>query len=115
MCADAVRGEEHDVVIVVAGTAGVSCALECYDIPLDTVVFEAAERTGGQLAEIPHSVRNVAGSFGDGSGLQDSLDKSAALLRERLRLARRVTHADLAERWVQVGARRVRGRALVIA
>ena len=61
MCADAVRGDEQrDVVIVGAGAAGVSCALECVDIQLDTAVFEADERPGGQLAEIPHSVRNVA-------------------------------------------------------
>jgi thioredoxin reductase (NADPH) len=116
MCADAVRGEEHDVVIVGAGAAGVSCALECFDIQLDTVVLEADERLGGQLAEIPHSVRNIAvGSFGDGSKLQGSLEKSTAILGEHLRVSHPVTRADLAERWIEVGTTRVRGRALVIA
>ena len=79
--------EQHDVVIVGAGAAGVSCALECFDIQLDTVVFEADERPGGQLVEIPHSVRNVAiGSPRDGSALRDSLEESAAILGDRLRL-----------------------------
>src|SRR6476660_8232379 len=117
MCSDAVRGEEqHDVVIVGAGIAGVSCALECFDIQLDTVVFEAGEHPGGQLGEIPHSVRNIAvGSIGDGPRLRDSLEQATVILGERLRLSRPVTHVDLAEGWVEVGTTRVRGRALVIA
>ncbi len=94
----------------------VSCALECFDIQLDTVVFEADERPGGQLVEIPHSVRNVAsGSFRDGSALRDSLEESAAILGDRLRLSQSVTRADLGERWIEVDAARIRGRALVIA
>ena len=90
MSAGAVHGEEQrDVVIVGAGTAGVSCALECFDIQLDTAVFEAHERPGGQLVEIPHSVRNVAaGTFRDGSALRDSLEVSAAILGDRLHLDR---------------------------
>ena len=41
MCADAVhREEQRDVVIVGAGVAGVSCALECFDIQLDTDPIE---------------------------------------------------------------------------
>ena len=34
----------HDVVIIGAGTAGTSCALECFDIQLDTAVFETHEQ-----------------------------------------------------------------------
>ena len=40
-------GERRDVVIVGAGVAGVSCALECVDIQLDTAVFETNGRAGG--------------------------------------------------------------------
>ena len=108
--------ERHDVVIVGAGTAGVSCALECFDIQLDTAVFEADERPGGQLVEIPHSVRNVAiGSSRDGPALRDSLEQSAAILGDRLRRSHPVTRVDLGERWIEVDAARVQARALVIA
>src|ERR1043165_6946685 len=102
MSADASHGEEQrDVVIVGAGAAGGSCALECFDIQLDTAVFEAEERAGGQLVEIPHSVRNVAtGKPRDGVALRDSLEESAAILGERLCLSSPVTRADLGERWI---------------
>ena len=110
------REEQHDVVIVGAGTAGVSCALECFDIQLDTVVFEADDRPGGQLVEIPHSVRNLAiGSNRDGPALRDSLEQSAAILGDRLRRSHPVTHVDVGERWIEVDTARIRGRALVIA
>jgi thioredoxin reductase (NADPH) len=117
MCADTIHGQEqHDVVIVGAGAAGMSCALECFDIQLDTAVFETHDRLGGQLVEIDHSVRNVAtGSFRNGSTLRDSLEESAAILGDRLRLSHPVTRADLAERWIEVDGARIRARALVIA
>jgi thioredoxin reductase (NADPH) len=117
MSADAVRGDERrDVVIVGGGVAGVSCALECVDIQLDTAVFEAYERPGGQLVEIPHSVRNVAtGPPRDGSTLRDGLEDSAVILGDRLRLSHPITRADLGERWIEVDRVRIRARALVIA
>lgn len=110
--------EDHDVVIVGGGIAGVSCALECFDMHLDTVVLEEAERPGGQLAEIPHSVRNVAtGRYASGPALQQSLEDAAQILAARLRLARPVHGANLAERWVEIdaGDTRVRGRTVVLA
>jgi thioredoxin reductase (NADPH) len=108
--------EDHDVVIVGAGVAGVSCALECFDIRLDTVVLEEASRPGGQLAEIPHAVRNVAtGRHSSGSELRDSLEDVARMLGPRLRVTQRVLGVNLAERWVEVDDMRLRGRALVLA
>jgi len=108
--------EDHDVVIVGAGVAGVSCALECFDIRLDTVVLEQAARPGGQLAEIPHAVRNIATSrHANGSELRDALENAAQTLGPRLRLSHRVLRVNVAERWVDVDGMRVRGRALVLA
>ena len=37
MCSDTL----HDVVVIGAGAAGVSAAIECFDIQLDVVVVEA--------------------------------------------------------------------------
>jgi len=108
--------EEHDVVIVGAGVAGISCALECFDVRLDTVVLEACARPGGQVADIPHSVRNVAtGRYPDGSAVRRGLEESAQILGSRLRLDQRVLRADMADRWVEFDDTRVGGRTLVLA
>ena len=107
--------EHHDVVIVGAGAAGVSCALECFDIQLDTVVFEIASEPGGQLAEIPHSVRNVAvGRFENGRALRQALEDSSAMLGDRRRVSHAVTRADLGERWVEANGARIYATALVL-
>ena len=95
--------EEHDAVIIGAGPAGVSSALECHDIQLDTVVLEAADRPGGQLSEIHHSVRNVAaGRFADGRALREALEESAAILGPRLRHGEHVTRVDAAGGFVEL-------------
>ena len=114
---DVVHGDERrDVVIIGAGVAGVSCAIECVDVQLDTAVFETHGRPGGQLVEIPHAVRNVAtGPPRTGSSLRDSLEDSAVILGDRLRLSHPVTGANLGERWIEVDRTRIRARALVIA
>ena len=107
--------EHHDVVIVGAGAAGVSCALECFDIQLDTVVFETTSEPGGQLAEIPHSVRNVAaGRYENGRALRQALEDASAILGDRLRVSHSVNRADLGQRWVDVNGTRVHGRVLVL-
>ena len=108
--------EHHDVVIVGGGTAGVNCALECFDIQLDTVLVEASPTLGGQLSEILHSVRNVAaGYFPDGRALQRALVESAEILGDRMRLSHPVTTADVEGRAVEVNGLRMSGRALVVA
>ncbi len=57
--------EHHQVVIIGGGMAGLSCALECYDIQLDTIVLEMQAEVGGQVTEIPFHVRNVAAGVYD--------------------------------------------------
>lgn len=108
--------EQHDVVVVGGGVAGVNCALECFDIRLDTVLVEAGTTLGGQVSEILHSVRNVAaGRFADGRALQRALLESAEILGDRVRLSRAVTKVDVGARAVEVDGERLTGRALVVA
>jgi len=108
--------EQHDVVIVGGGVAGVNCALECFDIQLDTVLVEARATLGGQAPEILHSVRNVAaGRFTDGRALQRALLESAEILGDRVRLSHPVTTADLEARAIEVDGERLSARALVIS
>jgi thioredoxin reductase (NADPH) len=108
--------EQHDVVVVGGGVAGVNCALECFDIQLDTVLVEASAALGGQLPEILHSVRNVAaGRFANGQALQRSLREAAEILGDRVRLSHHVTAADVEGRAIEVDGGRLSGRTLVVA
>jgi len=111
-----ISNEHHDVIVVGGGPAGVSCALECFDIQLDTVLVEASSILGGQLPDISHSVRNVAaGRFENGSVLQQALQESAAILGDRARLSHRVSKTDLGDRWIETQGGHWSGRALVVA
>lgn len=51
----------HDVVIIGAGPAGLSAALWCDELGLDTLVLEQNERTGGQLHSIYGPINDYPG------------------------------------------------------
>jgi thioredoxin reductase (NADPH) len=108
--------QHHDVVVIGGGPAGVSAALECFDINLDTIVLEGRQQLGGQLGEIPNSIRNVAaGQFEDGPVLQAELQRSTAILGDRVLTGHDVTEANLRTGWVNASGRRFHARALLIA
>ena len=106
----------HDVVVIGGGVAGVSAALECANNRLDTVLLEAGPALGGQLAEIPFDVRNVAtGWYADGAALQAGVQRSAEFLGDRVLLGHAVTGATLADRSIDAGDTRFRAGAILIA
>ncbi len=108
--------EHHQVVIIGGGVAGVSCALECYDIQLDTILVEMQAQVGGQITEIPFHVRNVAaGAYDDEHPLPLALEQSAAILGDRARRSWPVDQIDLGQRWVESAGRRLAADAIVIA
>jgi len=51
----------YDVVIIGAGPAGLSAALWCDELGLDTLVLEAAEKIGGQLHSVYNPIENYPG------------------------------------------------------
>jgi len=105
----------HDVVVIGAGAAGVSAAIECFDIQLDVVVLEAAGRVGGQIEQIPHAVRNVAPAPEGNEALVAALGRHASILGDRLRLDQTVTRVDLAAGLVEAGSQRYRARSVLVA
>lgn len=51
----------HYVIIIGAGAAGLSAALWCDQLGLDTLVLEAGAEVGGQLLSIHHPIENYLG------------------------------------------------------
>jgi len=105
----------HDVVVIGAGAAGVSAAIECFDIQLDVMVLEAASQVGGQIDQIPHTVRNVAVAMDGNDALVDALARHASTLGDRLHLDQPVTRLDLATGLVDAGTHRYRTRSVLVA
>jgi thioredoxin reductase (NADPH) len=105
----------HDVVVIGAGPAGVSAAIECIDVRLDVVVLEAASKVGGQIDQIPHTVRNVVPAPDGNDALVDALARHASTLGDRLQLDQTVTQLDLAAGLVDAGRHRYRARSVLVA
>ncbi|HEX8560464.1 MAG TPA: FAD-dependent oxidoreductase [Pyrinomonadaceae bacterium] len=62
----------HDVIIIGAGPAGLSAALWCDELGLDTLVIERAAEVGGQLLRVYNPVENYLGARArDGRELRD--------------------------------------------
>jgi thioredoxin reductase (NADPH) len=105
----------HDVVVIGAGSAGLSAAVECADIALDVVALEAEERVGGQVHDIPHTVRNVATTTVTPPAVADALEEHAVALGDRLRRKSPATVVDVAAGRVETALDSYRARTLVIA
>lgn len=62
----------HDVIIIGAGPAGLSAALWCDELGLDTLVIEREAEVGGQLLRVYNPVENYLGArAGSGRELRD--------------------------------------------
>ena len=62
----------HDVIIIGAGPAGLSAALWCDELGLDTLVVEQAAEVGGQLLRVHNPIENYLGvSASNGRELRD--------------------------------------------
>ena len=60
--------KRYDLVVIGAGPAGLSAAIEAASKGLDTIVFDENARPGGQLFKQIHKFFGSNGKAGGGSG-----------------------------------------------
>ena len=70
----------HDVVIIGAGPAGLSAALWCDELSLDTLVLEQSKEIGGQLLSVYNPIENYPGL--SASNGRDFLERFSARVSE---------------------------------
>ena len=62
----------HDIIIIGAGAAGLSAALWCDELGLDTLLIERGAEVGGQLLRVYNPIGNYLGvEAKDGRELRD--------------------------------------------
>jgi len=107
----------YDAIVVGAGPAGISCALECIENALDVIVLDRAERIGGQLSSIPGPLQNFsAGFYPTGDALRDEMEKVAALaLPKRIVTKLNVESFNLPERTLQTNQGTLKARTIFLA
>jgi len=107
----------HDVIIIGAGPAGLSAALWCDELGLDTLVLEEAEETGGQLLRVHNAVENHLGVVApDGRALRDVFAAQVEGRGFDLWTQVEVERVDLRARQVSLrSGERLRAVALILA
>ena len=91
----------HDVIIIGAGPAGLSAAMWCDELGLDTLVLEQRSEVGGQLLSIYNPIENYLGArVSDGQAMRD-------LFAEQIRNSEFDIWTDVEIENVNLSARRV--------
>jgi thioredoxin reductase (NADPH) len=107
----------YDVIIIGAGPAGLSAALWCDELGLDTLVLERAEEVGGQLLQVHNRVGNYLGvEAANGTELRDLFAAQVEGREFDLWTRAEIESVDLRARQVRLrSGEELRAIALVIA
>lgn len=93
------KEESFDTVIIGAGPAGASCALELHESRVDYVLLERSSQAGGQLGDIHNPLTNLAPAYWqDGPALQASMIAMLKTIGCNLRINTTVHAVDLKSR-----------------
>ncbi|MBS2001904.1 MAG: NAD(P)/FAD-dependent oxidoreductase [Cyanobacteria bacterium SZAS LIN-5] len=105
-----------ETIIIGAGPAGLSCALELQDCKISYIVFEKSGRVGGQLWDMKSSVRNFVGGYSPGGELTaQRLVDLADVMKANVKFNANVEQVDLKLKTVVVNGHRHKAKYIVIA
>ena len=107
----------HDVIIIGAGPAGLSAALWCDELGLDTLVIEQAAEIGGQLLRVYNRIENHLGvEASDGRELRDRFAAQVEDKEFDLWTEAEIESVDLRAKRVRLrSGEELRGVAIIIA
>lgn len=93
----------HDVIIIGAGPAGLSAALWCDELGLDTLVLEEHSEVGGQLLRVYNPIENYLGVRAlNGSELRDRFSEQVEEAEFDLWTQTEIDSVDLRARRVRL-------------
>lgn len=108
--------DSFDTIIIGAGPAGLSCALELQESKINYIVFEKGERVGGQLWDMKSSVRNFIGGYSSGGEeTAERLVELARVMKVNIQFNAFVEQVDLKMKTVVVNGTRYKAKSIVIA
>ena len=107
----------HDVIIIGAGPAGLSAALWCDELGLDTLVLERESEVGGQLLRVHNRIENYLGvEAANGLELRDVFAAQADARDFDLWTQAEIEEADLRAKRVRLASgEELQSIAVVIA
>ena len=108
--------DTFETIIIGAGPAGLSCALELQDSKISYIVFEKGNRVGGQLWDMKSSVRNFIGGYSSGGEeTAERLVQLADTMKANVQFNSFVEQVDLKMKTVVVNGIRHKAKSIVIA
>jgi thioredoxin reductase (NADPH) len=108
--------ESFETLIIGAGPAGLSCALELTQANISCVVIERSDRPGGQLWEIDSPILNFAGGFSEnGTEIAERLQSVAQIANANIVYGANVEHVEFKTKTVRAAGVTYRSKSIVLA
>jgi thioredoxin reductase (NADPH) len=108
--------ESFDTVIIGAGPAGASCALELHESRVNYLLVERASSAGGQLSEIHNPLSNLAPAYWpNGPALKASMTEMLAKIGCNLRLNTDIEKVDLKSGWLVTSSGELKAKTILLA
>jgi thioredoxin reductase (NADPH) len=108
--------ESFDTIIIGAGPAGLSCALELQDSKINYIVFERGSHVGGQLWEMQGTVRNFIGGYGEnGAQTAQRLTELVNIMNTNVQLNSQIDQIDLKLKTLTLNGNRIKAKTIVLA
>ena len=111
------NGKNFDVIVVGGGAAGISSALWCDELGLETLLLEQSDELGGQLLRVYNPIKNHLGAtVENGRELRDIFVRQVKKRNFSIRLSSAVSEFDANNKTILLAVgEKLSAKALIIA